>query len=87
MPLVSMKETLDRAFADRYGVPAINIINDLTIEAVLLAAVEERSPVILQTSVKTVKMYGRDQLYAIFAALVRDVGTPPCEPGPEEMST
>ena len=76
VPLVSMKETLDRAFADRYGVPAINIINDLTIEAVLLAAVEERSPVILQTSVKTVKMYGRDQLYAIFAALVRDVDVP-----------
>ena len=76
MPLVSMKETLDRAFADRYGVPAINIINDLTIEAVLLAAVEERSPVILQTSVKTVKMYGRDQLYAIFAALVCDVDVP-----------
>ncbi len=76
MPLVSMKETLDRALADRYGVPAINIINDLTIEAVLLAAVEERSPVILQTSVKTVKMYGRDQLYAIFAALVRDIDVP-----------
>ena len=71
-----MKETLHRAFADRYGVPAINIINDLTIEAVLIAAVEERSPVILQTSVKTVKMYGRDQLYAILAALVRDVDVP-----------
>lgn len=76
MPLVSMKETLDRAFAERYGVPAINIVNDLTIEAVLAAAVEERSPVILQTSVKTVKMYGRERLYGIFAALVRDVEVP-----------
>ena len=76
MPLVSMRETLDRAFAERYGVPAINIVNDLTIEAVLAAAVEERSPVILQTSVKTVKMYGREQLYGIFAALVRDVDVP-----------
>lgn len=76
MPLVSMQETLDRAFAERYGVPAINIVNDLTIEAVLAAAVEERSPVILQTSVKTVKMYGREQLYGIFAALVRDVDVP-----------
>ena len=76
VPLVSMKETLDRAFAERYGVPAINIVNDLTIEAVLVAAVEERSPVILQTSVKTVKMYGPDQLYGIFAALVRDVDVP-----------
>ena len=76
MPLVSMRETLDRAFAERYGVPAINIVNDLTIEAVLAAAVEERSPVILQTSVKTVKMYGREQLYGIFTALVRDVDVP-----------
>jgi fructose-bisphosphate aldolase class II len=76
VPLVSLKETLDRAFAERYGVPAINIVNDLTIAAVLAAAMEERSPVILQTSVKTVKMYGRDQLYGIFTALVRDVDVP-----------
>lgn len=76
MPVVSMKETLDRALAERYGVPAFNILNDLTIEAVLAAAVEERSPVILQTSVKTVKMYGRDQLYGIFSSMVRDIDVP-----------
>lgn len=76
MPAVSLKETLDSAFAERYGVPAFNILNDLTIEAVLAAAVEERSPVILQTSVKTVKMYGREQLYSIFSTLVRDVPVP-----------
>ncbi len=71
-----MKETLARALADRYGVPAFNIINDLTIEAVLAAAVEERSPVILQTSVKTVTMYGRAQLFDIFTALSRHVDVP-----------
>jgi fructose-bisphosphate aldolase, class II len=76
VPVVSMKDTLDRALAERYGVPAFNIINDLTIEAVLAAAVEEKSPVILQTSVKTVRMYGRDELFAIFQALVRDVPVP-----------
>lgn len=76
MPVVSLKETLDRALAGKYGVPAFNIVNDLTVEAVLRAAVEERSPVILQTSVKTVKMYGRDQLFAIFSALARDVPVP-----------
>ncbi|WP_295693291.1 class II fructose-bisphosphate aldolase [Lapillicoccus sp.] len=76
MPAVSMKETLARAMADRYGVPAFNIVNDLTIKAVLAAAVEERSPVILQTSVKTVKMYGRAQLFEIFAALSREVDVP-----------
>ena len=76
MPVVPLKETLDRALADRYGVPAINIVNDLSIEAVLAAAVEERSPVILQTSVKTVKMYGRRQLFDIFTTIARDVDVP-----------
>ncbi len=76
MPVVSLKETLDRAFAERYGVPAINIVDDLSIQAVLGAAAEERSPVIIQTSVKTVKMYGRDQLHGIFTALARDVDVP-----------
>ena len=39
MPVVSMKEMLDRALSEHYGVPAFNILNDLTIEAVLAAAV------------------------------------------------
>ncbi|WP_433384378.1 class II fructose-bisphosphate aldolase [Actinoplanes sp. CA-142083] len=76
MPVVSMKEILDRALAERYGVGAFNIINDLSIEAVLAAAVEERAPVILQTSVKTVKQYGREQLLDIFRALMRGVDVP-----------
>ncbi len=76
VPVVSLKETLDRAFAERYGVPAINIVNDLSIQAVLQAAAEERSPLIIQTSVKTVKMYGRDRLQAIFSTFARDVDVP-----------
>jgi fructose-bisphosphate aldolase class II len=71
-----MKDLLDRALAERYGVAAFNIVNDLTIEAVLAAAVQEHAPVILQTSVKTVRMYGRPQLHDIFRALVRDVDVP-----------
>jgi fructose-bisphosphate aldolase, class II len=76
VPVVPLEETLGRALADRYGVAAFNILNDLTIEAVLATAVEERAPVILQTSVKTVRQYGRDQLFGIFSALVRDVPVP-----------
>jgi fructose-bisphosphate aldolase class II len=64
-----MKEILDRALAERYGVGAFNIVNDLTIEAVLAAAVAENAPVILQTSVKTVRQYGRARLFGIFTAL------------------
>ncbi len=76
MPVVAMKEILDRAFADRYGVAAFNVINDLSIEAVLAAAAEERSPVILQTSVKTVRSYGRAELFGIVQALVREAEVP-----------
>ena len=52
MPVVPTREILDRAFAERYGVAAINVINDLSMEAVLAAAEELRAPVILQTSVR-----------------------------------
>ena len=69
VPVVSTKEILDRAFANRYGVAAFNILDDLTIDAVLAAAEEERAPVILQTSVKTVRAYGRDRLIAVFRAM------------------
>ncbi|MBL7254245.1 class II fructose-bisphosphate aldolase [Paractinoplanes lichenicola] len=76
MPVVAMKEILDRALTGWYGVAAFNIVNDLSIEAVLAAAVEEHAPVILQTSVKTVKQYGTAQLKGIFDALVRGVEVP-----------
>ncbi len=76
MPVVAMKDILDRAFAERYGVAAFNIINDLSVEAVLAAAVEENSPVILQTSVKTVRMYGRSTLFGIVQAMAHDVPVP-----------
>lgn len=76
MPMVSLKEILDRAFSERYGVAAFNILNDLTVEAILDAAVQERAPVILQTSVKTVRAYGRDQLMGIIRSLAQDVPVP-----------
>ncbi len=55
MPAVSLKEILQPAFEARYGVGAFNIVNDLTMAAVLDAAAETKSPVIIQVSVKTVK--------------------------------
>src|SRR5512142_959562 len=54
MPVVPTKQIVDRAFQERYGVAAINVVNDLTLEAVLAAAEELRAPLIVQTSVKTV---------------------------------
>jgi ketose-bisphosphate aldolase len=76
MPVVPLKEIVDRAFAERYGVAAINVVNDLTLEAVLAAAVQERSPVIIQTSVKTVASIGLDLLFAMWRSLTAGIEVP-----------
>ncbi len=76
MPVVSLKEIVDRAFAERYGVAAINVVNDLSMEAVLAAAVEQRSPVIVQTSVKTVRTVGLDLLFAMWRELTAGIEVP-----------
>lgn len=76
MPVVPLKEIVDRAFAERYGVAAINVVNDLTLEAVLAAAVEQRSPVIIQTSVKTVRAIGADLLFAMWRELTAGIAVP-----------
>ena len=76
MGVVPLKEIVDPAFSARYGVPAINIFNDLTMEAVLAAAEEANSPVILQTSVKTVRSIGSRQLFDMWQSLTRGIQVP-----------
>ena len=48
---------------------AFNVVNDLSLEAVVAAAEELRSPLIVQTSVKTVKSIGARMLYDMFRAV------------------
>jgi fructose-bisphosphate aldolase class II len=76
MPVVPLSDVLDRAFKERYGVAAFNIVNDLTLEAVLAAAVELDAPVIVQTSVKTVKSIGRDVLYGMWRSMTAGIEVP-----------
>lgn len=76
MPVVPMREILDHAFAERYGVAAINVVDDLTLEAVLAAATELDAPLIVQTSVKTVKSIGARPFYAMWRARADEVPVP-----------
>ena len=76
MGVVPLKDIVDPAFNARYGVPAINIFNDLTMEAVLAAAEEANSPVILQTSVKTVRSIGSRQLFDMWQSLTAGIAGP-----------
>ena len=76
MAVVSLKEIVDQAFAGRYGVPAINILNDLTLESVLAGAVAARSPLIVQTSVKTVKSIGAGVLFSLWKSMTAGIEVP-----------
>ena len=76
MPVVPLSTIVSDAYDKRYGVPAINIVNDLTLEAVLAAAVEKSSPLIVQTSVKTVRSIGSDVLYAMWTAMTAGIEVP-----------
>jgi len=76
VPVVPTQEILRRAFAERYGVAAINVVNDLTMEAVLAAAEELRAPLIVQTSVKHVEMTGVEVMYAMWAEMTKRISVP-----------
>lgn len=76
MGVVSLSSILDRAFDQRYGVPAINIFNDLTLEAVLAGAVKANSPVIVQTSVKTVRTIGAPVLASMWREMTAGIEVP-----------
>lgn len=76
MPVVPTQDIVERAFRERYGVAAINVVNDLTMEAVLAAADELRAPLIVQTSVKTVKSIGADVLMAMWRVMADRVAVP-----------
>ena len=76
MPVVSTKELVTTAMAGGYGVPAINVVNQLTMEAVLAAADESHSPMIVQTSVKTVRSIGLEVLKAMWDTTAAGVKVP-----------
>ncbi len=76
MAVVPTQEIVNRAFAERYGVAAINVVNDLTLAAVLDAAEELRAPLIVQTSVKTVVAMGVRPLFALWAEMASAVSVP-----------
>ena len=69
MPLVSMRELLDHAAANNYGIPAFNVNHLEQVQAVLAAADEVGAPVILQASAGARKYAGEHFIkYLIQAA-------------------
>ena len=58
MPLVSMRQLLDHAAENGYGIPAFNVNNLEQVQAVMQAASEVGAPVILQASAGARKYAG-----------------------------
>ena len=58
MPLVSMRQLLDHAADNGYGIPAFNVNNLEQVQAVMTAAAEVGAPVILQASAGARKYAG-----------------------------
>src|SRR3954468_585222 len=77
MPLVSMRELLDHAAVNGYGIPAFNVNNLEQVQAVMEAARETGAPVILQASAGARKYAGEPFIkHLIQAALEAYPETP-----------
>ena len=70
MALVSMRELLDHAAANCYGIPAFNVNNLEQVQAVMSAADEVGAPVILQASAGARKYAGEAFIKHLIAAAV-----------------
>lgn len=76
MTIATAKEILIPATKDRYAVGAFNITSLVQLEAVVDAAVETKSPVIIQTSVKPSQFYRPEVLVAVYRALAAAAPVP-----------
>ena len=70
MPLVSMRELLDHAAVNGYGIPAFNVNNLEQVQAVMEAAKEAGAPVILQASAGARKYAGESFIKHLIAAAI-----------------
>ena len=77
--LVTTKEMLLDAQKNHYAVGAFNVENLEFVMAVLAAAEETKSPVIMQTTPGTIKTAGLDYFYGMVAAAAA-ASHPACPP-------
>ncbi len=78
MSIVNAKEIMVEAAKNGYAIGAFNITDLLQFEAVIDAAVETKSPVIVQTSVKPSKFLGTKMMVAIYRTLAESAPVPVC---------
>ena len=70
MPIVSMRQLLDHAAENGYGLPAFNVNNLEQVQAIMEAAAEVDSPVIMQASAGARRYAGEAFLRHLIEAAV-----------------
>ena len=78
MAYVTSKEMLLKAQKGGYAVPALNAENLEMIQAIIEAASETNSPVIIQTTPSTVKYLTLNEAYAMVYAMADKASVPVC---------
>ncbi|MDO4287820.1 MAG: class II fructose-bisphosphate aldolase [Eubacterium sp.] len=72
MSYVNMEKILKNARQGGYAVGAFNIVNEMTAKASVEAAEALNAPIILQTSVKTVKQFGISEMMGFLKPIVKN---------------
>ena len=78
MSIVNAKEIMVEAAKGKYAVGAFNVTDLVQFEAVVQTATDKKAPVIIQTSVKPSKFYGRNVMVAIYRSLAEAAPIPVC---------
>lgn len=76
MNLVPMAEILQRADEEGYGVGGFNVNNLESLQAIIQAAEEEKSPLILATSEGAIKYMGMDHVIGMVEGFLKNTDLP-----------
>lgn len=76
MPFVTLREVLQNAQQEGYAVGAFNANNMEIVKAIMEAAVEERSPVVLQASQGALRYAGLNYITAMVRAAAEEADVP-----------
>lgn len=76
MPLVTTREMFEKAYAGGYAIGAFNVNNMEIVQGITEAALQERSPVILQVSAGARKYAKHNYLIKLVEAAILETGIP-----------
>lgn len=76
MPLTGPKVMFEKAYTEGYAIGAFNVNNMEIIQGILIAAIEERAPVILQVSAGARNYAGKNYIVKLIEAGVLDTDIP-----------